>query len=157
MLWHLCSHPRKSTRRFTTSCPALGQNMELASGNQALESSIRYYYLKFGCGAWKWQLLKSLWFLACWCSYFKYKQIILENYAYPGVMLIGTDSHTPNGGGLGAICIGVGGADAVDVMAGIPWELKCPKVSCIFSTHSVLCLLGPLFPVAPILNLICIF
>lgn len=57
------------------------------------------------------------------------KQIILENYAYPGVMLIGTDSHTPNGGGLGAICIGVGGADAVDVMAGIPWELKCPKAS----------------------------
>lgn len=56
-------------------------------------------------------------------------QIILENYAYPGVMLIGTDSHTPNGGGLGAICIGVGGADAVDVMAGIPWELKCPNVS----------------------------
>lgn len=55
-------------------------------------------------------------------------QIILENYAYPGVLLIGTDSHTPNGGGLGAICIGVGGADAVDVMAGIPWELKCPKV-----------------------------
>lgn len=52
----------------------------------------------------------------------------MENYAYPGVMLIGTDSHTPNGGGLGAICIGVGGADAVDVMAGIPWELKCPKV-----------------------------
>lgn len=43
-------------------------------------------------------------------------------------MLIGTDSHTPNGGGLGSICIGVGGADAVDVMAGIPWELKCPKV-----------------------------
>lgn len=62
-------------------------------------------------------------------------QIILENYAYPGVMLIGTDSHTPNGGGLGSICIGVGGADAVDVMAGIPWELKCPKVS--FSRLSV--------------------
>lgn len=57
-----------------------------------------------------------------------HSQIILENYAYPGVMLIGTDSHTPNGGGLGGICIGVGGADAVDVMAGIPWELKCPKV-----------------------------
>merc|ERR1712142_874688 len=55
-------------------------------------------------------------------------QIILENYAFPGVMLIGTDSHTPNGGGLGSICIGVGGADAVDVMADIPWELKCPKV-----------------------------
>ncbi|XP_072035641.1 probable aconitate hydratase, mitochondrial [Amphiura filiformis] len=55
-------------------------------------------------------------------------QIILENYAFPGVLLIGTDSHTPNGGGLGGICIGVGGADAVDVMADIPWELKCPKV-----------------------------
>lgn len=55
-------------------------------------------------------------------------QIILENYAYPGVLLIGTDSHTPNGGGLGGLCIGVGGADAVDVMADVPWELKCPKV-----------------------------
>lgn len=55
-------------------------------------------------------------------------QIILENYAYPGLLLIGTDSHTPNGGGLGGLCIGVGGADAVDVMANMPWELKCPKV-----------------------------
>ncbi|CAB3403257.1 unnamed protein product [Caenorhabditis bovis] len=55
-------------------------------------------------------------------------QIILENYAFPGLLLIGTDSHTPNGGGLGGLCIGVGGADAVDVMANIPWELKCPKV-----------------------------
>lgn len=55
-------------------------------------------------------------------------QIVLENYAFPGLMLIGTDSHTPNGGGLGGVCVGVGGADAVDVMAGIPWELKCPKV-----------------------------
>jgi len=55
-------------------------------------------------------------------------QIILENYAFPGVLLIGTDSHTPNGGGLSGLCIGVGGADAVDVMAGLPWELKCPKV-----------------------------
>lgn len=43
--------------------------------------------------------------------------------------MIGTDSHTPNGGGLGGLCIGVGGADAVDVMANMPWELKCPKVS----------------------------
>lgn len=55
-------------------------------------------------------------------------QIILENYAFPGLLVIGTDSHTPNGGGLGGLCIGVGGADAVDVMADIPWELKCPKV-----------------------------
>ncbi|XP_071377967.1 aconitate hydratase, mitochondrial-like [Centroberyx affinis] len=64
-------------------------------------------------------------------------QIILENYAYPGVMLIGTDSHTPNGGGLGSICIGVGGADAVDVMAGIPWELKCPNVIGVRLTGSL--------------------
>lgn len=52
----------------------------------------------------------------------------MENYAFPGLLMIGTDSHTPNGGGLGCLCIGVGGADAVDVMANIPWELKCPKV-----------------------------
>ena len=45
-----------------------------------------------------------------------------------GLVMVGTDSHTPNGGGLGGLCIGVGGADAVDVMADIPWELKCPKV-----------------------------
>ncbi|CAF2629304.1 unnamed protein product [Rotaria sp. Silwood2] len=50
-------------------------------------------------------------------------QIILENYAHPGLLLIGTDSHTPNGGGLGGLCIGVGGADAVDVMANMPWEV----------------------------------
>ena len=55
-------------------------------------------------------------------------QIILENYAFPGLLMVGTDSHTPNGGGLCCLCIGVGGADAVDVMASIPWELKCPKV-----------------------------
>lgn len=55
-------------------------------------------------------------------------QIILENYAFPGGLMIGTDSHTPNAGGLGMLAIGVGGADAVDVMANIPWELKCPNV-----------------------------
>jgi len=55
-------------------------------------------------------------------------QIILENYAFPGGLMIGTDSHTPNAGGLGMVAIGVGGADAVDVMADLPWELKCPKV-----------------------------
>ena len=54
-------------------------------------------------------------------------QVILENYAFPGGMMIGTDSHTVNAGGLGMIAIGVGGADAVDVMAGMPWELKFPK------------------------------
>jgi len=55
-------------------------------------------------------------------------QIILENYAFPGGMMIGTDSHTVNAGGLGMIAIGVGGADACDVMAGLPWELKMPKL-----------------------------
>ena len=55
-------------------------------------------------------------------------QVVLENYAFPGGMMIGTDSHTVNAGGLGMIAIGVGGADAVDVMAGMPWELKFPKI-----------------------------
>ena len=55
-------------------------------------------------------------------------QVILENYAFPGGMMIGTDSHTVNAGGLGMIAIGVGGADAVDVMVGMPWELKFPKL-----------------------------
>lgn len=55
-------------------------------------------------------------------------QVILENYAFPGGMMIGTDSHTPNAGGLGMVAIGVGGADACDVMAGLPWELKFPKL-----------------------------
>lgn len=54
-------------------------------------------------------------------------QIIFENYAFPGLLMIGTDSHTPNGGGLGGLCIGVGGADAVDVMADMPWEVRCPN------------------------------
>ena len=56
--------------------------------------------------------------------------------------MVGTDSHTPNGGGLGGLCIGVGGADAVDVMADIPWELKCPKVRLFFLQISVLSLIN---------------
>ncbi len=55
-------------------------------------------------------------------------QVVLENYAFPGGMMIGTDSHTVNAGGLGMVAIGVGGADAVDVMSGMPWELKFPKL-----------------------------
>ena len=55
-------------------------------------------------------------------------QIVLENYAFPGGMMIGTDSHTVNAGGLGMVAVGVGGADAVDVMVGLPWELKMPKL-----------------------------
>lgn len=70
---------------------------------------------KFGIGFWK----PGAWII---------HQVVLENYAFPGGMMIGTDSHTPNAGGLGMIAIGVGGADAVDVMAGMPWELKWPKL-----------------------------
>lgn len=55
-------------------------------------------------------------------------QVVLENYAFPGGMMIGTDSHTPNAGGLGMVAVGVGGGDAVDVMAGFPWEVKYPKL-----------------------------
>jgi len=55
-------------------------------------------------------------------------QVVLENYAMPGALMIGTDSHTPNAGGLGMLAIGVGGADAADVMAGLSWEVKCPKL-----------------------------
>lgn len=64
-------------------------------------------------------------------------QIVLENYATPGALMLGTDSHTPNAGGLGMIAIGVGGADAVDAMAGIPWELKAPKVMGVRLTGSL--------------------
>ena len=64
-------------------------------------------------------------------------QVVLENYAFPGGMMIGTDSHTPNAGGLGMIAIGVGGADAVDVMAGMAWELKFPKVIGVKLTGSL--------------------
>lgn len=64
-------------------------------------------------------------------------QVVLENYAFPGGMMIGTDSHTPNAGGLGMVAIGVGGADAVDVMAGMPWELKMPKLIGVKLTGSM--------------------
>src|SRR6202035_1371976 len=64
-------------------------------------------------------------------------QVVLEQYAFPGGMMIGTDSHTPNAGGLGMLAIGVGGADAVDVMAGMPWELKFPKLIGVKLTGSL--------------------
>jgi aconitate hydratase len=64
-------------------------------------------------------------------------QVILENYAFPGGMMIGTDSHTPNAGGLGMFASGVGGADAVDVMAGFPWEVKYPKLIGVHLTGSL--------------------
>lgn len=61
-------------------------------------------------------------------------QVVLENYAFPGGMMVGTDSHTPNAGGLGMIAIGVGGADAVDVMTGMEWELKMPRIIGVYLT-----------------------
>ncbi len=64
-------------------------------------------------------------------------QVVLENYAFPGGMMIGTDSHTPNGGGLGMIAIGVGGADAVDVMTGFPWNVRAPKLIGVKLTGSL--------------------
>ncbi|NDC82970.1 aconitate hydratase [bacterium] len=64
-------------------------------------------------------------------------QVVLENYAFPGGMMVGTDSHTPNAGGLGMVAIGVGGADAVDVMAGLPWELKFPRIIGVKLTGSL--------------------
>ena len=64
-------------------------------------------------------------------------QVVLENYAFPGGMMIGTDSHTVNAGGLGMVAIGVGGADAVDVMAGMAWELKMPKLIGVKLTRKI--------------------
>ena len=75
-------------------------------------------------------------------AYFKRELCIVYIVYIPwfyvaGLLMVGTDSHTPNGGGLGGLCIGVGGADAVDVMADIPWELKCPKVIGVNLTGSL--------------------
>ncbi len=64
-------------------------------------------------------------------------QVVLENYAFPGGLIIGTDSHTPNGGGLGMLAIGVGGADAADVMAGLPWNVRMPKLIGVRLTGSL--------------------
>lgn len=107
---------RTSTKKCITSWQQQVRNMISDFGNQAVELFIKWEFLLFFVA------------LNLCRSKKNFFQIILENYAYPGLLLIGTDSHTPNGGGLGGLCIGVGGADAVDVMANMPWELKCPKV-----------------------------
>src|SRR5262249_11788614 len=64
-------------------------------------------------------------------------QVVLENYAFPGTLIIGTDSHTPNAGGLGACAVGVGGADAVEVIAGLPWELLYPRAIAVYLTGTL--------------------
>ncbi len=93
-----------------------GSDLELAlEQNREVFDFLQNVSLKYGIGFWK-------------PGAGIIHQVILENYAFPGGMMIGTDSHTVNAGGLGMVAIGVGGADAVDVMAGMPWELKMPKL-----------------------------
>ena len=98
-------------------------------GNAKVENAEVYDFLsscgdKFGMGYWK-------------PGAGIIHQTVLENYAFPGGLMIGTDSHTPNAGGLGMCAVGVGGADAVDVMASLPWELKAPKVIGVNLTGSL--------------------
>ena len=98
-------------------------------GNAKVENAEVYDFLsscgdKFGMGYWK-------------PGAGIIHQTVLENYAFPGGLMIGTDSHTPNAGGLGMCAIGVGGADAVDVMASLPWELRAPKVIGVNLTGSL--------------------
>lgn len=95
-----------------------GSNTDLSTANsvnQEVYDFLRSVCKRYGAGFWK-------------PGAGIIHQIVLENYALPGGLMIGTDSHTPNAGGLGMAAIGVGGADAVDVMAGLAWELKTPKV-----------------------------
>jgi len=93
---------------------ALADLKNARTGNQEVFDFLASVSRKYGIGFWK-------------PGAGIIHQVVLENYAFPGGMMIGTDSHTPNAGGLGMLAIGVGGADAVDVMAGMPWELKFPR------------------------------
>jgi aconitate hydratase len=104
-----CDHLILAREGVSTDLPvAISQNAEVYNFLQSVSA-------KFGIGFWK-------------PGAGIIHQVVFENYAFPGQMMIGTDSHTPNAGGLGMLAIGVGGADAVDVMAGIPFELKLPKI-----------------------------
>ena len=94
----------------------VGPDMEIANKeNEEVFEFLKSSSTKYGIGFWK-------------PGSGIIHQVVLENYAFPGGLMIGTDSHTPNAGGLGMLAIGVGGADAVDVMAGMPWELLKPKL-----------------------------
>lgn len=104
-----CDHLIQANKGAATDLPAA------ESANREVYDFLRSVAEKYGVGFWK-------------PGSGIIHQVILENYAFPGGMLIGTDSHTVNAGGLGMISIGVGGADAVDVMAGMAWELKMPKL-----------------------------
>lgn len=123
LLQFMCANKEKTATPSTVHCDHLiqaevGAKEDLKRANH--ESHEVFNFLqsvsnKYGIGFWK-------------PGSGIIHQIILENYAFPGGLMIGTDSHTPNAGGLGMIAVGVGGADAVDVMASMPWELKFPKV-----------------------------
>lgn len=123
LLQFVCANKQKTAVPTTVHCDHLiqaeiGAKEDLKRANQ--ESHEVFDFLqsvsnKYGIGFWK-------------PGSGIIHQIVLENYAFPGGLMIGTDSHTPNAGGLGMVAVGVGGADAVDVMAGMPWELKFPKV-----------------------------
>ena len=98
------------------ACKGVGSDLPAAcEANKEVYDFLRSVAEKYGIGFWK-------------PGAGIIHQVVLENYAFPGGMMVGTDSHTPNAGGLGMIAIGVGGADAVDVMAGMEWELKMPKL-----------------------------
>ena len=99
-------------------CAKAGAEADLQRANETNEEVYRFLQsaaARYGIGFWK-------------PGAGIIHQIVLENYAFPGGMMVGTDSHTPNAGGMGMIAIGVGGADAVDVLTGMPWELRMPKL-----------------------------
>lgn len=104
-----CDHLIQACKGAKTDLPVACQT------NQEVYDFLKSVAAKYGIGFWK-------------PGAGIIHQVVLENYAFPGGMMVGTDSHTPNAGGLGMIAIGVGGADAVDVMTGMEWELKMPKL-----------------------------
>lgn len=104
-----CDHLIQAYKGAKTDLPVACQT------NQEVYDFLKSVAAKYGIGFWK-------------PGAGIIHQVVLENYAFPGGMMVGTDSHTPNAGGLGMIAIGVGGADAVDVMTGMEWELKMPKL-----------------------------
>ena len=104
-----CDHLIQAYKGVETDLPTANE------ANKEVYDFLRSVSAKYGIGFWK-------------PGAGIIHQVVLENYAFPGGMMVGTDSHTPNAGGLGMIAIGVGGADAVDVMTGMEWELKMPKL-----------------------------
>jgi aconitate hydratase len=146
VLQFISSGMKKVTLPVTVHCDHLieasseGAKVDLERGkqdNRELFAFLRSGSAKYGIGFWK-------------PGSGIIHQIVLENYAFPGGLMIGTDSHTPNAGGMGMFAVGVGGADAVDAMAGIPWELKGSQfASLLFQPSALLNLTSFLFTLAP--------